>query len=113
MEEIDLFKAHKGLLFSHLNIRSLFNKIDTIRETFQNYSFDVFTFSETWLVDHIPDNVIDIRGYDLYRNDRIWVENGQTKKGGGECKYVIKEIRVDCQKWQNIMQATLILNACG
>ena len=61
MEDIELFKAHKGLLFSHLNIRSLFNKIDTVRESFQDMDFDDVTFSETWLNDHIPDNIIELR----------------------------------------------------
>ena len=100
MEDIELFKNHKGLLFSHLNIRNLFNKIDTVRETFNNLNFDVITFSETWLQEHIPDNIVEIKEYDLFRNDRKILENGQTKKGGGVCTYVKTGIPVDYHKWQ-------------
>ena len=66
MEEVDLFKSHKGLLLSHLNIRSLFNKIDTVRETFKNLNFDIITFSETWLREYIPDNLLNLDGFNLY-----------------------------------------------
>ena len=85
---IELFKSHKGLLFSHLNIHSLFNKIDTVRETFYDLNFDVLTFSETWLNEAIPNNIVDLQDYCIYRNDRTWNENGQQKRGGGICTYV-------------------------
>ena len=89
-EDVDLFKAHKGLLFSHLNIRSLFNKTDTVRETFYNYDFDVITFSKRWLNEHLPDNMIELRDYNLFRKDREWIENGQTKKRWW-CMYIYKK----------------------
>ena len=100
MEDIDLFKNHKGLLLSHFNIRSLFNKIDTVRETFRELNFDVITFSESWLTDIIPDNIVTLNGYDLFRMDREWLENGQKKKDGGLITYVNNSIQVDGKKWQ-------------
>ena len=100
MEDIELFKSHKGLLFSHLNIRSMFNKLDTIHETFNNLNFEVITFSETWLSNYIPDNILTMQGYNIFRLDRNWLENGQTKKGGGVCIYVKDKYQVDSQKWE-------------
>nr|CAH7734072.1 unnamed protein product [Callosobruchus chinensis] len=44
-------------------------------------NYDAFCLSETWLNNNINDNVIQINGYNVYRQDR-------DTRGGGLCIYV-------------------------
>ena len=90
MENVDYLGVHKGLLITHLNIRSLWSKIDLARTTFNNTDVDVITLSETWLTDLINDELIDFDGYTVYRKDRNWTDDigNLPKKGGGLCIYV-------------------------
>ena len=90
MDSINKFVNHKGLLTTHLNARSIWNKIDLIRNTFINKNVDIITFSETWLTSKMPNEMIDIEGYTIVRNDRNWHEDQITqitKKGGGVYLY--------------------------
>ena len=81
--------SHKGLVLTHLNIRSMWKKIDTVRTTFTNALIDVMGFSETWLTKNFSDSMVDIHGYTIHRLDRsIANENGVVKKGGGIALYV-------------------------
>ena len=48
----------------------------------------IFTISESWLSDPIPDKTIEIEGYNAIRLDRTWRDEGREnshypKKGGG------------------------------
>ena len=91
MDYLNLFKNHKGLLSTHLNIRSIWRKIDLLRTVFHDNNVDIITFSETWLTTDIPNELVNIEGYDLVRNDRSWSENPNSlyaKKGGGVCTYI-------------------------
>ena len=84
-------EKHNGLLSVHLNVRSLWNKIDIIRNILSDQKVDIATFSETWLTSNIPDEFIDINGYNIVRNDRNWSDDpirNVTKKGGGVCTYI-------------------------
>ena len=79
---IELLRT-KGIKMVHINVRSLFNKIDQIRTMFNG--FDVIIISESWLTPAIPDSSIAIPGYNLVRQDRLH----QTKRrGGGLCVFV-------------------------
>ena len=62
-------------------------------------NFDVLTFSESWLCEYLPDNMVSLNGYNEYRNDRKWMENGQIKIGGGTITYVKDSLQVDSHKW--------------
>ena len=66
---------------AHLNARSLKGRehFILVKETILENRFDVFTVSETWLDDSVPDLTIEIPGYHLFRIDR-------QKRGGGVCK---------------------------
>jgi len=55
--------------FLHLNIRSILNKIDYIASS-NLTSFDVLLFSESWLTEDIPNNLIHLDGYNIFRKDR-------------------------------------------
>lgn len=71
-----------NLIISHLNIRSLLNKHDELKEYVLFHSFDLFLVSETWLTNNISDFMINFPGYTVYRQDRV---NG---RGGGVAIYV-------------------------
>ena len=82
------FVNKKGLHLCHLNIRSLSNKFDIVKHTISESKSSFVAFSETWLNENIPSNMIDIPGYSCTRLDRAWKENGNIKKGGGVCCYI-------------------------
>lgn len=53
----------KGLLFVHLNVRSLINKLDIVRHFLLDTNRDCLCLMETWLRDVISDNLIGITVY--------------------------------------------------
>ncbi|XP_066024381.1 uncharacterized protein [Pocillopora verrucosa] len=61
---------------------SLAPKIDEIAHTLINVDADIALFTETWLSGCVPDSAINIKGYQLFRRDRV---GGQH---GGVCMYV-------------------------
>ena len=87
-------KKHKGLAIAHINIRSLWPKIDTLKILLQHeIDVDILGLSESWLTSTLDNNIVNIPGYDIIRNDRNWCdndnENGKNvKKGGGVCLYI-------------------------
>jgi len=72
----------RGLKLSHLNVRSLFPKMEEIRMLLKDQPLDIFTISETWLTGSISDQELYVPGYSLVRQDRL------QKKGGGTAVYV-------------------------
>ena len=66
-----------GLKISHLNIRSISPKIDSIRSLTKDKPLNIFSTSETWLKPSISDSEVAIPGYPIVRMDR------QGKIGGG------------------------------
>ena len=75
----------KGLHFVHLNINSIFLKIDELREIARNVNAAVIDVTESKLDSSLLDTEIDIEGYDLLRNDR-------NRHGGGVACYIRKDI---------------------
>ena len=91
MDNSNIFGNHKGLLLTHLNVRSIWNKIDLLRNLFEGKKVDIISFSETWLNVNIIDEMLDFKGYNLIRNDRKWTDadtSAKAKKGGGICTYI-------------------------
>ena len=77
----------KGLHIAHLNVRSMFggHRFDMLKHQIRESGIGIFTLSETWLNESVPNNLIDIEGYDCVRADRTWREQGNTgqhKRGG-------------------------------
>ena len=72
----------KGFKICHLNIRSILPKIDDIRILMKESNIDVIAFTETWLSEGVTDDLIQIDGYKIYRNDR------SHGNGGGVAIYV-------------------------
>lgn len=72
-----------GLKISHINIRSIVNKMDSLKLLLKDKPFDIITISETWLKPSIPDCEVTIPGYSCVRQDRMGGKNG-----GGTIIYV-------------------------
>ena len=66
----------RGFTISHLNVRSITHKMDSIRLLLKDKTFDIFTVSETWLNPRATDAEITIPGYSVVKKDR-------TSRGGG------------------------------
>ena len=84
---VDLIKSelcgyYKFLKVAQLNVRSLPKHVDELRCLIYNVEFDVFAITESWLNDNVPNDRVNISGYDLVRADR------KHKKGGGVCAYI-------------------------
>ena len=59
MDNSNIFGNHKGLLLTHLNVRSIWNKIDLLRNFFEGKKVDIISFAETWLNVNIIDEMLD------------------------------------------------------
>ena len=68
------------------NVMSLAPKIDEIRHYASEAKVDLICITETWLKNHIHDNIIAVEGYNLLRRDRIDNEHG------GICMYIKSNI---------------------
>ena len=90
MDSIHYIEQKKGIKMVHINVRSLFGKLDQVRNDFS--CMDVIVISETWLNPSIPDSAIDFPGFTLIRRDRT-LPSG--KKGGGLCIYVKSRYKID------------------
>ena len=76
----------KGFKLTHLNVRSLLNKVDQLRVNFAEAKIEIITISETWLRESHPTQSIDLKGYVCFRQDR---HGPNTKnKGGGLVAYL-------------------------
>ena len=70
-----------GLKLAHINARSLYPKLDEIREIVIKSNIDILCISETWLDNTILNSEISIPGYSIARNDR-------NREGGGVLMYL-------------------------
>ena len=68
-------------LLAFLNIVSLPKKLNEIIYTMSQNYLDLFALNETRLSPAITNNMINIPGYDIVRNDR-------SRNGGGVCIYL-------------------------
>ena len=81
----------KGVKIVHVNVRSLFKKLDQFSLLFRNLDFVLC--SETWLNDKFNDDMLYVPGMKLYRNDRcnadpaLIADLKVPKRGGGVCIY--------------------------
>ena len=59
------------LIIGHLNVQSLKPKLLDLRNDIHaTYGLDVLALNETWLTPNIPDRMLTVNGYKLYRGDR-------------------------------------------
>ena len=71
----------KGLVFLHLNVRSLIPKLPEVRRLLAETNAAVLTLSETWLDETVTDGEVNMDGYSTIRRDR-------NRHGGGVLLYV-------------------------
>ena len=71
----------KGFKIGHLNIRSLVKNIDQLRIYLSNKKYNILSVNETMLDSSIPNDEININGYDIVRKDR-------NRNGGGVALYI-------------------------
>ncbi|KAK3528802.1 hypothetical protein QTP70_011587 [Hemibagrus guttatus] len=73
------------------NLRSLPNKMDELlllSQTNKDFSNSAaLCFTESWLNDAIPDNALNLPGFQLLRADRV-TESAGKSRGGGTCFYI-------------------------
>ena len=101
----------RGLYIGHLNIRSLFPKIDILQHmcTEIDNTIDVLGISESWLQPQLPDDMVGLFDYNLIRNDRNWNRNpgtNQPQKGGGVCLYLKCGIEFNSETFKHFNRST-------
>ena len=69
------------------NTMSLAPKIDEIAHTITTMDAELALFTETWLSSTVPDEPININGYQIFRRDRVGWQHG------GVCLYVKSSIK--------------------
>ncbi|KAK3505617.1 hypothetical protein QTP70_004731 [Hemibagrus guttatus] len=73
------------------NLRSLPNKMDELlllSRTNKNFSNSAaLCFTESWLNDAIPDNALNLLGFQLFRELQV-TESAGKSRGGGTCFYI-------------------------
>lgn len=103
----------KGILGGHLNIRSLISKRDQISVLLLDSNLDYLCLTESWLHSNVPNNMIDIAGYQCFRTDR------NTGKGGGvliyikdqfKCHIVELKTTLECLALNVILSPTMNFN---
>ena len=73
-------KKHRGFKAAHINIHSLYPKIDEVQFLLCNSNLDILCLSETWLDQSLAQE-LHINGYSLIRKDR-------NRHGGGVAIYI-------------------------
>ena len=104
----------KGLHIAHLNVRSLMGgrKFDMVKEQIDKSGIDIFSLSETWLHEGIPNNIIDCQNYNIVRLDRGWNvidHNNRPKKGGGAACYIRNDIKYSDSKFNKLNKSCKVL----
>ena len=66
----------------HHNCQSLINKLEYYASLPNLDRYDAILINESWLKEEIPNSLVSLPGFQIYRQDRP-VNNLQNKKGGG------------------------------
>ena len=83
----------------HININSVFSKVDSFFEILDSDQYDLLFINESKLNSSIPDSFICHKKYSCYRRDRDYVNmTGIDKNGGGIVIYIRKEYIHSVQK---------------
>ena len=84
----------RGIHLAHLNVQSARNKLDILKYHIKHLNFDLTALTETWFTKDMPDQLVNINGYDTLRLDRSWPSPGSNniKKGGGIAVFVKSEL---------------------
>lgn len=94
----------KGLLVTHLNVRSLRRKIPEVISTLSSQKFHVLSISETWLTPDLQDTIVVFENYNFYRQDRKATPH--NVKGGGLAVYVSTKYQTNPEKYRHLNIST-------
>ena len=84
-------------IIGHLNIQSMKPKMpDLCSDIHRTYGFDVMALAETWLTPNVPDRLLTVSGYKLYRSDRP--SGSHLPKGKGGVAVLVR----DCYKCEQL-----------
>ena len=72
--------------FLLINARSLLPKIDELSLLLSIHPIEFIAGTETWLNDTVPEQLIYINNYNIFRNDRSY------SRGGGVCAFISTNI---------------------
>ena len=113
MATLNTLDGIRGMHFVHINIRSLFPKIDLLRHSLENSKVSICGVSESWLNEKMDSGLVDCKGYKVERLDRSWHtgNRGSPKKGGGVCTYFRDTITYSAQELSNLNQSTSYVEA--
>ena len=81
----------KGMIFAHININSLRNKLHEIHRILVEGNIDVLGISETNLDDLCTTNMYEIPGYTMLRLDR---QDHSVRVSGGGLAFYIRVIGI-------------------
>ena len=76
----EILRKLKGVTFASQNIRSVYPKMDDIKQLLSRTELDFLLLQETFLNDGTPDVLLDIDNYNMFRLDR---DTSVCKKTGG------------------------------
>lgn len=101
----DFSSNYNNFSLIHLNIRSLYPKVDEFQAELNNlnYKFDVLCLTETWL-NHSISNLVQIDGYTDFH---VMREHG---RGGGVCIYVLNKF--NCKLLERFCFCEEFLECC-
>lgn len=80
-------KHPRGFHLCHLNAESVLAHLDDIVDLMYSKSCHALCVSESFLKPTLPDNLVHIAGYKIFRNDRV------GKGGGGVAIYIRDDLR--------------------
>lgn len=87
--DLDRLSDYKGLQILHLNVRSLYHKIDTLRNDLFCKNLGVLGLTETWLNEPTVSSLVNVQNFSLIRNDR------KRGRGGGTCLYINESLEFE------------------
>ena len=90
-EEIEVGGAEsigrgKSLKCMTLNAQSLRYKMEECRKNAKDYKASIVSVTETWGQDEVGDEIFNIEGFNMYRDDR------KGRRGSGTLLYIKKKL---------------------
>ena len=86
----------KGFKTVFWNAQSVSSKSATVNEFLESLNANVINISETWLKEHMGDNIFNLEGCVTHRLDRLYLNSkGEEKRGGGLATIIQNNIRHD------------------
>lgn len=104
-----MFTNTNNLRIGCINVWSLCPKLNVIKSLLRDEEIDILGITETWLSSKIPDNLVEIDGYDFFRVDR-------GSRGGGVGIYVrsvFKAVVDPCVQVGGILEHICITVNCS